>query len=129
MAMFSHVMLGANDITASKRFYDAALGALGVPEGAIDELGRIVYEHDGSRFVIRKPLDGEPAHGANGGTLGFLAASPEQVDAWHAAGAANGGTPIEDPPGIRNATGGRVLYLAYLRDPAGNKLCGFHRIS
>lgn len=127
--MFSHVMLGADDIPAAKRFYDAALGSLGAPEGTIDEIGRIVYEHAGSRFVIRKPLNGEPATGANGGTLGFQAASPEEVDAWHAAGLAAGGTGIEDPPGLRNATGGRVLYLAYLRDPAGNKLCGFHRVS
>ena len=129
MPIFSHVMLGANDVAASKRFYDATFKALGMPEGELDELGRAVYQHDGDRFVIRTPLDGEPAHGANGGTLGFFAASQEAVDAWHAAGLANGGTAIEDPPGIRNATGGRVLYLAYLRDPAGNKLCGFHRIS
>lgn len=127
--MFSHVMLGADDISAAKRFYDATLGALGAPHGTIDEIGRLVYEHAGSRFVVRTPLDGEPATGANGGTLGFLAASPDAVDAWHAAGLANGGTAIEDPPGLRNATGGRVLYLAYLRDPAGNKLCGFHRVS
>jgi catechol 2,3-dioxygenase-like lactoylglutathione lyase family enzyme len=127
--MFSHVMLGADDVAASKRFYDATLGALGAPAGTSDELGRAVYEHGGGRLVIRTPLNGEPASGANGGTLGFLANSPEQVDAWHAAGLANGGTAIEDPPGIRNASGGRVLYLAYLRDPAGNKLCGFYRVS
>lgn len=127
--MFSHVMLGADDVAASKRFYDAALGALGVPEGVVDELGRVAYNHDGGRFVIRTPLNGEPASGANGGTLGFQAPSPEAVDAWHAAGLAAGGTAIEDPPGPRNATGGRVLYLAYLRDPAGNKICALHRIT
>jgi catechol 2,3-dioxygenase-like lactoylglutathione lyase family enzyme len=126
--MFSHMMLGANDIPAAKRFYDAALGALGVPQGEIDGQGRIVYMHNGGRFVVRTPLNGEPAHGANGGTLGFLAASPAEVDAWHAAGLANGGTAIEDPPGERRPPDGRVLYLAYLRDPSGNKLCGFYRI-
>ena len=126
--MFSHVMLGADDVAASKRFYDAALGALGVPAGEVDELGRAVYAHDGGRFVIRTPLNGEEASGANGGTLGFHAASPEQVDAFHAAGLAAGGTAIEDPPGPRNATGGRVLYLAYLRDPGGNKICALHRL-
>ena len=126
--MFSHVMLGTNDVAASKRFYDAALGALGVPEGEVDDLGRVAYTHDGGRFVIRTPLNGEPASGANGGTLGFQAPSPEAVDAWHAAGLAAGGTAIEDPPGPRNATGGRVLYLAYLRDPGGNKICALHRI-
>ena len=115
-------------LAASKRFYDAALGALGVPPGEVDELGRAVYSHDGGRFVIRTPLNGEEASGANGGTLGFQAASAEAVDAWHAAGLANGGTAIEDPPGPRNATGGRVLYLAYLRDPGGNKICALHRL-
>ena len=95
--MFSHVMLGADDVAASKRFYDAALGALGVPVGEVDELGRVAYTHDGGRFVVRTPLNGEPAIGANGGTLGFQASSPEAVDAWHAAGLAAGGTAIEDP--------------------------------
>jgi catechol 2,3-dioxygenase-like lactoylglutathione lyase family enzyme len=127
--MFSHVVIGANDVKASKAFYDAALGALGVPAGYLDELGRAIYMHDGGRFVVRRPLDGEPATHANGGTLGFLAASPDAVDAWHASGVAHGGAAIEDPPGIRNATEGRVVYLAYLRDPAGNKLCAFHRVS
>lgn len=126
--MFSHVMIGANDIAATKRFYDATIGALGGPEGVIDELGRIVYLHGGSRFVLRHPLNGEAATGANGGTLGFTAASPDAVEAWHAAGLASGGTAIEDPPGIRNATEGRVLYLAYLRDPSGNKVCAAHRV-
>lgn len=127
--MFSHIMIGTNDVPGAKRFYDATLGALGVPPGEIDKHGRIIYAHNGARFVIRTPLNGEPANGANGGTLGFLAASPAEVDAWHAAGVANGGTSIENPPGERRPPDGRVLYLAYLRDPAGNKLCGFHRIA
>ena len=127
--MFSHMMLGTNDVPAAKRFYDAALGALGVPASEIDVQGRLVYMHDGGRFVVRTPLNGEPAHGANGATLGFKAASPAEVEAWHAAGLAHGGTAIEDPPGERRPPDGRVLYLAYLRDPAGNKLCCFHRIA
>ena len=127
--MFSHMMLGTNDVAAAKRFYDATLGALGVPPGEIDLLGRAVYLHNGGRFVVRTPLDGEPAHGANGSTLGFLAGSPAEVDTWHAAGIAHGGTSVEDPPGERRPADGRVLYLAYLRDPAGNKLCGYYRIT
>jgi catechol 2,3-dioxygenase-like lactoylglutathione lyase family enzyme len=127
--MFSHVMLGANDIAQSKAFYDATLRALGGPAGRIDERGRIVYEYGGGRFVVTLPIDGEQATSANGSTIGFLAASPEAADAWHAAGIASGGTAIQDPPGIRTATENRVVYLAYLRDPAGNKLCAFHRIS
>ncbi|HOB14070.1 MAG TPA: VOC family protein [Novosphingobium sp.] len=127
--MFSHMMLGCNDVAAAKRFYDATLGALGVPPGEIDVQGRAVYMHGGGRFLVRVPLNGEPAHGANGGTLGFVAGSADAVDAWHAAGLANGGTAIEDPPGERRPPDGRVLYLAYLRDPSGNKLCCSHRIA
>ncbi|PNS07774.1 VOC family protein [Solilutibacter silvestris] len=127
--MFSHITLGANDIDATKEFYDAILGVLGAQAGVIDAKGRLVYHHGGGRLLITKPLDGQPATHGNGSTIGFLGASPAAVDAWHAAGIAHGGTSIEDPPGVRHATEGRVLYLAYLRDPSGNKLCGFHRIS
>jgi len=127
--MFSHITIGANDIAATKTFYDAILGVLGAPEGVIDEKGRLIYVHDGGRLLITKPLDGNPASHGNGITIGFLASSTDMVDAWHAAGVANGGTPCEDPPGIRQATGGRELYLAYLRDPAGNKICGFFKVS
>lgn len=124
--MFSHVMLGANDTEASKAFYDAALGALGVRPGRTDDKGRVLYMHNGGIFMLTKPLNGEPACHANGGTIGFAAASQEAADAWHAAGLAHGGTAIEDPPGIRSNAFGS-LYLAYLRDPAGNKVCAMHR--
>ncbi len=125
--MFSHIMLGANDVDASKAFYDATLGALGARAGSVDPKGRAFYMHNGGIFMLSKPLDGEPACHANGGTVGFAATSPEMVDAWHAAGLAHGGTAIEDPPGIReNAFG--ALYLAYLRDPAGNKVCAMYRV-
>ena len=124
--MFSHIMLGADDITASKAFYDAALGALGVPEGVVDEWGRVVYAHAGGRFLLTKPIDGQPASHANGGTVGFNFDSPEEVDAWHKRGVDAGGTPIEEAPGYRENAFGK-LYLAYLRDPDGNKLCGLHR--
>lgn len=127
--MFSHITIGANDIAATKTFYDAILGVLRASEGVIDEKGRLGYQHDGGRLLITKPLDGKPATHGNGTTIGFLVNSPEAVDAWHAAGVAHGGTTCEDPPGIRQGTGGRTMYLAYLRDPAGNKLCGFHRVS
>lgn len=126
--MFSHVMVGADDIAAAKRFYDSALGALGIAEGVTDEWGRLVYATEGGRFLITKPINGRAASGANGGTIGFLAKSADEVDAWHAAGLATGGAAIEDPPGERNATGGRILYLAYLRDPAGNKVCATFRV-
>ncbi|WP_033074031.1 VOC family protein [Sphingopyxis sp. MWB1] len=127
--MFSHVALGSTDIDASKRFYDAILGVLGAPEGVIDERGRLIYMHAGGRLVITRPVNGAPADCGNGHTLGFLTPSTEAVDAWHAAGVAHGGTTAEDPPGVRHATEGRVVYLAYLRDPSGNKLCATHKIS
>jgi catechol 2,3-dioxygenase-like lactoylglutathione lyase family enzyme len=127
--MFNHVMLGVDDLDAAKRFYDATLGALGVSAGVIDAKDRLVYMHDGGRFLLTRPIDGAAASPGNGGTIGFRAASPAAADAWHAAGLRHGGTAIEDPPGIRQATEGRVVYLAYLRDPWGNKLCASHRVS
>ena len=124
--MFSHVMLGADDIDASKKFYDACFKALGGREGSVDPKGRVVYMHNGGIFLLSKPIDGGPASCGNGSTIGFAASSEEQADAWHAAGKANGGKEIEDPPGIREGAGMK-LYLAYLRDPAGNKVCAMHR--
>lgn len=126
--MFSHIMVGANDTDASKKFYDATLGAMGAKPGMVDDKGRIIYMHDGGLFIVTKPIDGEPACCANGGTIGFTAATTETADAWHAAGIANGGTAIEDAPGVREGGFGK-LYLAYLRDPAGNKLCALHRVT
>lgn len=125
--MFSHIMVGANDIDASRKFYDATLGALGVKPGFADDKGRIVYATKAGAFILTKPINGEPACHANGGTIGFTADTPEAADAWHAAGLANGGAAIEDAPGVREGGFGK-LYLAYLRDPAGNKVCATHRM-
>ena len=125
--MFSHVMVGANNVEESKQFYDAILGALGHGPGVMDDQGRCFYFTDTGIFAITQPIDGEPATHGNGSTVGFAAASPELADAWHAAGVANGGTTCEDPPGVREGGIGK-LYLAYLRDPAGNKLCALHRM-
>ncbi|REL26552.1 VOC family protein [Thalassotalea euphylliae] len=124
--MFSHIMIGANDIQESKKFYDAVLGAMGHKEGVIDPLGRCFYYTDKGIFALSKPIDGEPACHGNGSTVGFFAKSPEVADAWHAAGIANGGTTCEEPPGVREGFDVK-LYLAYLRDPAGNKICALHR--
>ncbi|HUK58233.1 MAG TPA: VOC family protein [Stellaceae bacterium] len=124
--MFSHVMIGANDLTASKKFYDAVLGAIGLPEGKADPKGRIFYRSKTGVFGITKPIDGQSATHANGGTIGFACDSPEQVKAFHDAGVANGGKSIEEPPGWRENPTAK-LYLAYLRDPCGNKVCALHR--
>jgi catechol 2,3-dioxygenase-like lactoylglutathione lyase family enzyme len=125
--MFSHVMVGSNDIGRSKQFYDAVFVAMGGKPGVEDARGRLIYVHNGGRFMISKPIDGEAATHANGGTIGFTMANPAEIDAWHKAGVANGGTSIEDPPGVRQGAAGGI-YLAYLRDPDGNKLCALHRI-
>ena len=120
-------MLGANDIPLSKAFYDAILGVLGHAPGVTDEKGRGFWFTKSGVFSISKPIDGQPASRGNGSTIGFSAKTPELVDEWHAAGLAHGGTTCEDRPGLREGVSGK-LYLAYLLDPAGNKLCGLHRI-
>lgn len=121
--MFSHIMVGANDLEASKAFYDATFGVLGHKKCIQDAKGRYFYLTRQGVFAIGKPIDNQPATFANGGTIGFVASDPEMVDAWHAAGVANGGMTCEDPPGERTDGFGSRLYLAYLRDPSGNKLC------
>lgn len=124
--MFSHIMVGTNDLDRSKKFYDALLATLDVRPAMVDG-NRIFYITPTGIFSASIPIDGNQACVANGATIGFAASSPEQADAWHAAGLANGGTTCEDPPGVR--TGGMgSLYLAYLRDPDGNKLCALHRM-
>ena len=122
--MYSHNMVGSNDIERSKKFYDATFKAMGGREGIKDDKGRLMYLHNNGAFLVTPPIDGKPATAGNGSTIGF-AMNPEQADAWHKAGTENGGTAIEDPPGERPGSG---MYLAYLRDPDGNKLCALHRI-
>nr|WP_315464449.1 VOC family protein [uncultured Rhodoferax sp.] len=126
--MFSHVILGANDLDASKRFYDALLGTLGIKPGVYNHngvAGRYFYNSPTGLFGITQPLNGAPATHGNGSTIGFNMASTEQADAFHAAGVAHGGRTCEDPPGWRESPSGR-MYLAYLRDLDGNKLCAIY---
>ena len=100
--MFSHVFVGSNDLAKAKVFYDAVLGTLGIKPGIHDAAkNRVVYPTPTGNFLITTPIDGHPATPANGGTA------------------------IEDAPGERPGSG---LYLAYLRDPDGNKLCALHRL-
>ena len=128
--MFSHVMVGASDIERAKRFYDAVLGVLGAGEPIrnLNAKGqvRLFYRHDGSTFCVTEPIDGQPASVANGGTIGFKCTSPEQVQQFHEVAVAHGGSSIEDPPGLRENQLG-ALYLCYVRDPDGHKLCALHR--
>jgi catechol 2,3-dioxygenase-like lactoylglutathione lyase family enzyme len=128
--MFSHIMVGTNDIERAKRFYDAVLGTLGAGEPVRNQAKtghqRLFYRHDGGTFCVSEPIDGEAATSANGGTIGFKCDSPEQVTQFHDTAVAHGGASIEDAPGLR--TGGMgSLYLSYVRDPDGNKLCALFR--
>jgi len=128
--MFSHVMVGSNDIARSRRFYDAVLGVVGVGEPMSNQNAtgqtRLFYRHDGGTFCVSEPLDGKAATFANGGTIGFRCSSPEQVKQFHDTAVAHGGRSIESPPGLREGKMG-AMYLAYVRDPDGNKLCALHR--
>lgn len=128
--MLNHVVVGSNDIERSKRFYDAVLGTLGAGEPLRHKAAsghvRLFYRHAGSTFCITEPINGEAATWANGGTIGFKCGSPEQVQAFHDVAVEHGGLSIEDPPGLRAGDLG-ALYLAYVRDPDGNKLCAIFR--
>ena len=125
--MYSHNMVGSNDTARSKKFYDAVFTAIGGKPAMQDDKGRLIYMHNDGMFLVTPPIDGQPATAGNGCTVGFAMDNPEQADAWHAAGVANGGTAIEDAPGVREASFGK-LYLAYLRDPDGNTLCALKRM-
>ena len=125
--MFSHVVIGTNDLDRAQAFYDALLGTLGIGPAKVDG-HRIFYLAKSGVFSVTKPINGQPATHANGGTIGFACTSPEQADAWHAAGIAHGGTTCENPPGIRDGAAGK-FYIAYLRDPDGNKICAMHRMA
>ena len=129
--MLNHIMIGSGDIERSKSFYTAVLGVLGAgePMAHVNDTGqtRLFYMHDGDTFSISEPINGEPVSCANGSTIGFAAATTEAADAWHAAGLASGGVTCEEPPGVREGGMG-PLYLAYLRDPSGNKICALVRV-
>ncbi|PPT76484.1 glyoxalase [Xanthomonas arboricola pv. populi] len=129
--MLNHVMVGSNDIARSRQFYDAVLGSvLGAAEPLVNPANsghvRLFYRHAGSTFVVSEPIDDAPATSGNGATVGFSCGSPEQVQAFHDAAVAAGGVSIEDPPGLRESRMGPV-WLAYVRDPDGNKLCAIYR--
>ena len=126
--MFNHMMVGSNDLERSRHFYDALFTAMGGKPGVLDPMGRLVYRHKGASFLVTIPINGEPATSGNGSTIGFTVDGPDQGKAWHAAGVAHGGTAIEDEPGPRQSPFGS-LFLAYLRDPDGNKLCALHRLA
>lgn len=131
--MFNHIVVGSNDIERSRVFYDAVLATVGVEGATIDRRptgpARLFYRHAGMGFIVTEPLDGEPATPANGGTIAFRCDGPEQVCRFHNAAVAHGGISIEDAPGLRKSPIVGGIFLAYVRDPDGNKLCATHRLS
>ena len=124
--MFTHVMVGTNDMQAAAKFYDAVLGTLGLKPFEMPNRPVRAYPGDGVSFTVCEPRNTQPATANNGGTIGFKAESAEQVDAFHAAGLANGGTDAGEPGPRPNAPGN--AYGAYLRDPDGHKICAFTQL-
>jgi catechol 2,3-dioxygenase-like lactoylglutathione lyase family enzyme len=120
--MYSHVMVGTNDPDKARAFYDATFGALGI-SGQHTERGAFYGSPESGMFGVVIPRNEEAATYANGGTIGLKAADRAAVDAWYAAGMANGGAD-EGAPGER-PYGDPPVYGAYMRDPDGNKLCAF----
>jgi catechol 2,3-dioxygenase-like lactoylglutathione lyase family enzyme len=120
-------MIGTNDLEKAKDFYDKVLGTLGIPPASVDR-HRIFYRTKTGTFSVSKPIDGKPATPANGGTIGFTASSAAEAEEFHKVAVANGATSIEDPPGVREM-GPVKLYLAYIRDPDGNKICAMNRMA
>lgn len=117
--MFTHLVLGADDLPAARKFYDAALGELGIPPGKDAGIDRVVYAGPEGMLLLTKPIDGKPASFGNGITIGLSAPNVAAVDAFHALGIAAGGSD-EGAPGAREAIPNS--YAAYLRDPTGNKI-------
>lgn len=121
MSLFTHIVVGANDLEKAGRFYDAALGALGL---SVEIRGPLrFYRRDGNAFVVGPPRNGEPATFANGGTISFHAKTKAEVSEFHKAGLSAGGT-CEGEPG-RRPNAPNNAFGAYLRDPDGNKICAF----
>ncbi|GAB3482952.1 VOC family protein [Marinomonas epiphytica] len=128
--MFSHVMIGSNDIERSKQFYNEVLAVLGIKEAMenVNHTGqmRLFYAQHGSMFCITEPINSASATVANGATIGFSCDSAEQVKQFHDVAVAHGATSIEEPPGLRDTSTGKK-HLCYFLDPDGHKICGMYR--
>lgn len=122
--MYTHICISSNNLEQSSGFYNAALEPLGVQNiGKFNDRSVGYSDGKGNMMLLMTPFDGGEASPANGGTVGFRAENAEQVDAFYAAGIANGGTCAGEPGKRPNAPGN--AYGAYLRDPLGNKVCAF----
>lgn len=130
--MFNHIVIGSNNLERSRQFYTAVLGTLGFAGDPLRNVAasghtRLFFRHGGGTLCVSEPINDEPATFANGGTIGFKCSSPEQVRQFHDVAVANGGTSIEDPPGVRDGGALGAMHLSYVRDPDGHKLCAIHR--
>jgi len=136
-SMFAYICLGSNDLARSARFYDATLGVLGYSRcdtSAESEtswngwIGWGLYEKDGAvqdALWICKPFNGAPATVGNGAMVALWGKTWAEVDAFHAAALAHGGT-SEGAPGLRLLYN-PDFYATYVRDPDGNKLAAVCR--
>ena len=118
--MIAYATIGALDMPASIAFFDAVLGALGASRFYTgDDFAGYQLAEGGQKLWLCKPFDKKEAKAGNGIMVGFDAQSRAQVDAFYAAALANGGV-CEGKPGLRDY--GPNVYLAYVRDPVGNKI-------
>jgi catechol 2,3-dioxygenase-like lactoylglutathione lyase family enzyme len=113
--LIDHVQLVVRDLAASRRFYEAVLGTLGIPLGGSTD----------DYFWYDELFVSSAASGAAQGTLtgrhhlAFQAGSQALVDAFHRAGLAAGGRD-NGAPGRREYHPG--YYAAFLLDPDGNNI-------
>jgi hypothetical protein len=124
--MVSYITIGANDVPRPGRFYAAILAPLGyVAKEAADGIGFTVPDgnDDHVAVYVRRPYDGRPATIGNGSMTAFRVETHAMVRNLHAAGLEAGGAD-EGAPGFRDDDG-EYFYVAYLRDPAGNKVAIF----
>jgi catechol 2,3-dioxygenase-like lactoylglutathione lyase family enzyme len=125
--MYSHVVVGARDLSLLTAFYDATLAPLGLVrtgDGRIGEQPGMLWAYPGRRwpqFCVQPPFNGLPSTWGNGVQVSFAAPTREAVDAAWQAALFHGGTD-EGEPGLRERYA-PDYYGAYCRDPEGNKLC------
>ncbi|MGN6530011.1 MAG: VOC family protein [Burkholderiaceae bacterium] len=113
--MFDHVVFGVRDYAASKAFYLQALAPLGIEVVAEGPLG-LEMSADGKTSLCIFQTDEKPAHLH----LAFRAADRAQVDAFHRAALAAGGTD-NGAPGLRPRYHANY-YAAFVIDPDGHNV-------
>jgi catechol 2,3-dioxygenase-like lactoylglutathione lyase family enzyme len=121
--MLIYTTLGVSDFERSVRFYDATLSTLSIaraPDWTPDFKGWGVAYEQGLSLWICKPFDGGSSQPGNGPMLAFRATTHQQVQSFHSAALAHGGTSVGEP-GPRPHYG-EDFYACYVRDPDGNKL-------